>query len=274
MTRSPAWTPRLPTGWTPADLAAYCLMLGDDALVMSQRLTEWVTHLPELETEVAISNVALDLLGQARLLLARAGDAEGQAPGGEVRSEDELAYFRTEREFRNVRLAEVGDDDFAHLVVRLLVFAAWRLALLRRLERSRDAVLAALAAKAAREVRYHQDLAAGWVVRLGDGTDVSRGRTAAALDAVWPWVEELFATHDVERRLAANGVAVDPAGTREDVLAVLDEVLAAARLDRPSAKPRAAVGGRAGRDGVHTEALGPLLAELQSVARQHPNATW
>ncbi len=257
-------------------LAAYCLMLGDDALVYSHRLQQWMTRMPELEEETALANIALDLLGQARMLLARAGQAEGRG-----RDEDRLAFFRDEHEFRNVRLAEHADADFAELVGRLLVFSAWRLALFTRLAGaegpagpagSRDPVLAAIAAKGAKELAYHRDYAAQWVIRLGDGTPLSRSRMQAALAAVWPLAGELFEADPVAAALP--GVAADPAELRAEVDAVLGTVLAAATLDRPQAAPLARVAGRSGRDGVHTEAFGYLLAELQSVARAHPDATW
>jgi len=263
--------PSVPDGIDAAALAAYCLMLGDDALIYSHRLQQWMTRLPELEEETALANIALDLLGQARMLLARAGQAEGAA-GGTGRGEDQLAFFRDEHEFRNVRLAEHADADFAELTGRLLVFSAWRLALCTRLASSADPVLAAIAAKSARELAYHRDYAAQWVVRLGDGTPLSHGKMQAALDAIWPLAGELFEPDPVTARLP--GVAVDPADLRGEVDDVLGTVLAAATLDRPQAAPMARVAGRSGRDGVHTEPFGYLLAELQSLARAHPDATW
>jgi ring-1,2-phenylacetyl-CoA epoxidase subunit PaaC len=263
-------TSPVPDGVDPADLAEYCLMLGDDALICSHRLTEWVTNAPELEEEVALANTALDLLGQARVLLARAGYVEGGQ-----RDEDALAYLRTEPEFRNVALAELPDErDFARAIARLLLFSTWRLALLQRLLGSRDPVVAAVAGKGVKELTYHRDHAARWTLRLGDGTPESHRRIQAALDAVWPHVEELFRTSDVERRLADAGVAVNPAQTREEVDAVLDEVLTRATLARPAVPPAGPIGGRAGRQGLHTEYLGHVLAEMQSLARQHPGATW
>ena len=263
----------LPSGVDGADLAAYCLMLGDDALVAAQRLTEWATRAPELEEEVALANLGLDLLGQARLLLSRAAAADpAGVPGGTAIPEDALAYFREQHEFRNVRLCELADGDFAHTVVRLLVFTAWRLAVFERLTSSADPVLAAVARRGVHELAYARDWSARWVVRLGDSTPVARGRTEAALAAVWPWLPELFRTTEVERRL--DGVAVDPGAVRDEVTAVLAEVLAAATLSAPDVPPAAPVNGRTGRDGTHTEALSYLLAELQSVARAHPGATW
>jgi ring-1,2-phenylacetyl-CoA epoxidase subunit PaaC len=257
----------VPAGVDGGALAAYCLMLGDDALIYSHRLQQWVTRAPELEEETALANIALDLLGQARMLLARAGRADGSD-----RDEDQLAFFRTEGEFRNVRLVERPDADFAELVARLLIFSAWRLELLQALTQSADPVLAAIAAKGVNELTYHRDYAARWVVRLGDGTDESHARMQAALAVVWPLADELFARHPIEASLP--GVAADVPSLRSNVDAVLDTVLATATLDRPETVPLARVAGRTGRDGVHTEDFGYILAELQSVARAYPDATW
>jgi ring-1,2-phenylacetyl-CoA epoxidase subunit PaaC len=273
----------LPAGVAGADLAAYCLMLGDDALIMSHRLQEWLARAPELEEETALANIALDLLGQARLLLTRAGRADGSD-----RTEDDYAFGRGEREFRNVRLAEVSDADFGGLIARLLVFSTWRLALLDRLQASRDPVLAAVAAKGVKELTYHRDYAAQWLLRLAGGTEYSRARMAAGLAAVAPYAGELFAASDTERRLGAD-VAPDPAALRAECDDVLGQVLGQAGLDWPESpalavgsvprgddppNPPAPGGGKGGRDGMHTEAMGALLAELQSVARAHPGATW
>lgn len=259
----------VPSGVDAEHLAAYCLMLGDDALVFSHRLQQWCTNAPELEDEVALANIALDLLGQARLLLARAGKADGSGRG-----EDHYAFFRDEHEFRNVRLAELERGDFGELVARLLVFSTWRLALLQRLVTSRDPVLSAIATKAVPELTYHRDYAAQWTVRLGDGTDYSRERMTVGLWSVWPFVAELFTGHDVELVLARAGVAVDPAELRAEFDDVVERVLGAATLEAPGVAAVPGVSGRAGRDGVHTETMGYLLAELQSVARAHPEATW
>ena len=267
-------TAPVPGGVDRADLAEYCLMLGDDALVYSQRLAEWVSNAPELEEDVALANTALDLLGQARVLLGRAAHVEGAG-----RDEDQLAYWRTDAEFRNVALAELGcaigeDGDFAKAIAQLLVFSSWRLALLHRLRDSADPVLAAVAGKGVKELTYHRDYAARWTLRLGDGTEESHRHMQAALEWVWPRLAELFRGSDVERRLVAAGVAVDPAELRAEVDGVLDEVLGRATLTRPERAPAGSIGGRSGRQGVHTEALGHVLAEMQSLARQHPEATW
>jgi ring-1,2-phenylacetyl-CoA epoxidase subunit PaaC len=258
----------VPEGLDPGALVRFCLALGDDALIYSHRLQQWVTRLPELEEETAVANIALDLLGQARLLLARAGGIVGQ-------TEDQLAFFREEKEFRNVRLAEHADRDFAELVVRLLLFSTGRLALFERLAGAEgepgtgDPVLAAIAAKGVNELAYHRDYAAGWVVRLGDGTALSHEKTQAALDTLWPLTGELFRPDP-----DAAAIAPDVTGVSAAFDAVLDTVLATAGLDRPAAAPLAPVNGRTGRDGVHTEAMGYILAELQSVARAYPDATW
>jgi ring-1,2-phenylacetyl-CoA epoxidase subunit PaaC len=273
----------LPAGADPADLAAYCLMLGDDALVLAQRLAEWCSRAPELEEDVALANIALDLLGQARPLYTRAGEVypagRPAAAPAHVPDEDALTYFRDEHAFRNVRLVEIDcgpglGGDFGTTIARLLVFATTRLALLARLASSADPVLAAVAAKGVKELAYHRDHAAQWTLRLGDGTDESHRRMAAGLAKVWPLVDELFTAHPVERRLAEAGVAVDPAALRPEVDAVLGEVLTRAGLDPPEVGSLAPVGGRAGRDGVHTEIMGHLLAEMQYLARSQPEAVW
>lgn len=262
----------LPPEVSTVDLFAYCLMLADDALVLSQRLTEWCSRAPELEEDVALANIALDLLGQARLLLSRAAEVEGAG-----RDEDALAYLRDEHEFRNVRLVEIDcgpgpGGDFATTIARLLVFSSWRLAVLTQLAHSSDPVLSAIAAKGVKELAYHRDHAAQWTLRLAGGTDYSRERMVAGLAKVWPLVDELFTPHPVE--LALPAVAVDPSTVRAEVDEVLDTVLTAAGLTRPDVAPMAKVAGRAGRDGVHTEALGYLLAEMQHLARSLPGASW
>ncbi|QKG26993.1 1,2-phenylacetyl-CoA epoxidase subunit PaaC [Actinomadura verrucosospora] len=269
----------VPDGVDHADLAAYCLMLGDDALVMSQRLAEWCSRAPDLEEDIALANTALDLLGQVRLLLSRAAAADpGAVPalpeGSPVPGEDALAFFREAGEFRNVRLAEVPNGDFAHVVVRLLLFSVARLALLERLRASTDGVLAAVAAKGAKEVTYHRDWAGRWFLTLAQGTEESRRRLLAALDALWPLQSEMVTAHPLETSLAEAGVGVDPASVRGEVDAVLDQVLAVSGVDRPDRAPLAGIGGRTGRDGMHTEALSRMLAEMQVVARAHPGGRW
>jgi ring-1,2-phenylacetyl-CoA epoxidase subunit PaaC len=258
----------VPDGVDRGELAAYCLMLGDDALIMSHRLQQWVTRAPELEDELALANIALDLLGQARLLLSRAAEVEDAG-----RDEDALAYLREAADFRNVRLVERADADFAHLVARLLVFATWRLALLDRLTTSADPVLAAIGAKGVKEVTYHRDYAAQWVVRLGDGTALSHERMQAAVEAVTPLTGELFRPHPTELSLAEAAVAVDPSTVRGEFDAVWAQVLSTATLRAGSDDP-GPTGGGTGREGLHTTAMTDILTELQSVARSLPGGAW
>ncbi|KOT97664.1 MULTISPECIES: 1,2-phenylacetyl-CoA epoxidase subunit PaaC [Streptomyces] len=239
----------VPEGVDAAALAGECVALADDALVSAQRLAEWVTRAPELEEEVALANIGLDLLGQARLLYSRAGQVDGTG-----RDEDAYAYFRDAGDFRNVRLAELPRGDFAFAVVRLLVLSSWRLAHFRRLGVHPDPVLAAVAAKGVKELTYHRQYAAEWCVRLGDGTDESHRRTRAALDEVAPYLGELHAAYDV----------------RDEVAEDLRQVTEAAGLTLPVYRPLPG----SGRAGEHTEHLAPLLTELQGVARTHPEATW
>lgn len=259
----------VPDGVDGQELGAYAVMLGDDALVLSQRLTQWVTWAPELEEELALANIALDLLGQARLLLSRAGHVDGSQRG-----EDAFAYFRNEREFRNVRLVEFPDQDFADTIARLTVFSSWRLALFTRLRESCDPVLSAIAAKGVKELTYHRDYAARWLVRLGDGTGESHRRMTRGVRTVWPLREELFIDHEVERRMAEHGIGVLPSQLRAKVDEVVAQVLRAAGVDEPEPRTLSGVSGQAGRDGIHSEHLGFLLAEMQSLAREEPDASW
>jgi ring-1,2-phenylacetyl-CoA epoxidase subunit PaaC len=266
----------VPDGIDPADLGEYCLMLGDDALVLAQRLTQWITSAPELEEEVAIGNVALDLLGQARLLLARAGSVgvlgrSRSLATDSIPDEDALAYFRDPDEFRNTALVAAPNGDFAQTMVRLLVASTVRLAVFTRLRESRDPVLAAIAAKGVNELSYHRDHAARWVLRLGDGTHESHRRAQAAVDAVWPLLDDVFGPTELEDRLTRAGIAVDPSAVRDEVRDVLAQVLGQATLSVPpwpdDASPR-------GRLGEHGPELAELLGPLQSLARAHPAATW
>ncbi len=266
----------VPEGVDPAELGEYCLMLGDDALVLAQRLTQWVTASPELEEEVAVANIALDLLGQARLLLARAGSvgALGRSRSLATESipdEDALAYFRNADEFRCTALVTAPNGDFAHTMVRLLVASTVRLAVFARLRESRDPVLAAIDAKGVHELTYHRDHAARWLLRLGDGTEESHRRAQAGVDAVWPLLDDVFSPTELELRLVGVGIAVHPSSVREEVRSVLTTVLERATLTAPGwpaeAPPR-------GRLGEHGPELAELLGTLQGLARQHPAATW
>jgi ring-1,2-phenylacetyl-CoA epoxidase subunit PaaC len=245
----------VPSDLDPAELAAYCLLLGDDALVMSNRLSEWCSNAPDLEEDIALANIALDLLGQARLLLARAAAADPSVvpalpEGSPVPVEDALAFFREAVDFRNVRLVEVANGDFGQTIARLLLFATVRLAAFERLVEHRDPVLAAIAAKGVKELTYHRDYAGRWFLTLAQGTDESRLRVTDGLTALWPLYDEFRTAYD--------------AGPDVDV--VLDQVFAVSGVERPEAAPMAGRG--------HTEALSRMLAEMQVVARAHPNGLW
>ena len=251
-------------------LARYTIGLADDALVLAQRCGEWITRAPQLEEDVALANIGLDLLGQARSLLTYASQVEDDG-----RDEDDLAYLRDERDFLNVQLVEQENGDFAVSMARLLVFSAYSYELYRRLQRSTDETLAAVAAKAIKEVDYHRDHAREWVLRLGDGTDVSHERMQTGLDTVWPYVDELFATTSRHGswpppELLQNGVAVDPSQLREPAIAYVQQVIDDATLDLPTVS-WAATGGR---QGIHSSPMGHLLAELQHIHRSYPGASW
>ncbi|WP_082623882.1 1,2-phenylacetyl-CoA epoxidase subunit PaaC [Nocardioides sp. Soil805] len=250
---------------TPDNHVDHVLGLADDALVSAQRMGWWISRAPQLEEDLALANIGLDLLGQARALLSHAGALEGQGRG-----EDDLAYWRDERDFRNVKLVERPQEDFGVAMARLLVLSTWQSELYAALQRSTDPVLAAVAAKAAKEVAYHHDHATRWVLRLGDGTPESHARMQAALDAEWPWIEELFDESHLDPALVTDGVAVAPSSLREPVLRRLGDVVRSATLEVPDV-PARVPGGRAG---LHTEHLGRMLAEMQHLTRSHPGATW
>ena len=269
----------LPEGVDPTALATYCLMLADDALVASHRLSEWCSRAPDLEDDIALSNIALDLLGQARLLLARAAAADPDCvpalpDGSPVPPEDALAFFRDAGAFRNVRLVEVANGDFGHTIARLLLYSCARLAIFERLVGSADHVLAAVAAKGVKEMTYHRDYAGRWFLTLAQGTEESRRRVVAGLTDVWPLYAEMFRTHPVEAEVAAAGAGVDPADVADEVDVVLEQVLSVSAVERPERAPRIGATNRYGRDGVHTEELSRLLAEMQVVARAHPQGRW
>ncbi len=255
------------SGAKPADdVARYALRLGDDALVLAQRLGWWIARAPELEEDVALGNIGLDQLGHARSFLSYAALAWDK-------TEDDLAYFRDEPEFRNAQLFEQPNGDFAHTIARQFIVAHYQFELYRRLAGSpnggsTDATLAAIAAKAVKEVDYHRDHAVQWVLRLALGTEESRRRMIAGLGVMWPYVDELFRDDELVTSLGA--VAVLPSTLREDFDALTGEVLARAELE----VPQGFVARGGGRDGIHTEFLGPLLAEMQVLARAHPEATW
>jgi ring-1,2-phenylacetyl-CoA epoxidase subunit PaaC len=250
------------------DAAEYALRLGDDALILAQRLGHWISRAPELEEDVALGNIALDQLGHARSFLTYAGGALGE--GGTPKSEDDLAYFRREHEFRSAHLFEQPNGDFAATIARQFVVSYYQFELYRRLTGSTDATLAAIAAKAVKEVDYHRDHSAQWVLRLAGGTDESRKRMIHGLKLMWPYVGELFEDDDLVTRLAESGAAVAPSSIKADFDRLTGEVFAEAELEVPDVPP--APGG--GRQGKHSEHLGYILAEMQVLAREHPGANW
>jgi ring-1,2-phenylacetyl-CoA epoxidase subunit PaaC len=245
------------------DAAEYAMRLGDDALILAQQLGWWISRAPEIEEDVALGNIALDLLGHARSLLHYAGTASG-------RTEDDLAYWRDEPEFRSAWLFEQPNGDFAHTIVRQLFASLYLEALYARLTASADPSLAAIAAKAVKEVAYHVDHAEQWMLRLALGTDESTRRVTVALADLWPYLGELFEDDELIDRLEPIGVAVRPSSLAEPVQDAAAALLERCELAAPTVAP-AAGGGRRGR---HSSYLGYLLAEMQVLARAHPGATW
>jgi ring-1,2-phenylacetyl-CoA epoxidase subunit PaaC len=245
-------------------LFEYLLRLGDDRLVLGHRLSEWCGHGPVLEEDIALANVALDLIGQASHILRLAGTVEGKG-----RDEDALAYFRDAIDYRNVKLVELPNGDFGRTIVRSFLFDAWSTLLLDKLQRSSHAELAGIAAKAHKEARYHVRHSGEWVIRLGDGTDESHRRTQAALDELWPYTGELFASDEVDRALA-DSIAPEPTTLEPAWREVVTDVVRRATLTLP-ADGFMHSGARQGR---HTEHLGHLLAEMQILARSNPGAKW
>jgi len=249
-----------------ADLAEYCLRLGDDRLVLGHRLSEWCGHLPIVEEELALGNVALDLLDQATLLLERAAALEARG-----RTADQLAFFREVTEFRNLLLVEQPNGDFAHTIARQFLFDAFDIQLATGLEASTDRELASLATRAAREAVYHLRHSREWVLRLGDGTGESHRRMQTALDEVWTFTGELFEADDLLRRLVAARIAVDPEALRRPWREEVAGALREAGLEQPGEERWMHRGGRIGR---HGEAFGRMLSEMQIVARSFPGVSW
>jgi ring-1,2-phenylacetyl-CoA epoxidase subunit PaaC len=250
----------------PADARyAYVASLGDDALVLGQRLGEWCGHAPTLELDLSLANLGLDLIGQADHLLGYAAELEGAG-----RSADDLAFRRDVLAFRNCLLVEQPNGDFARTLARHLLFSTWQKLSFERMTALDDDRLAAIAAKAVKEVAYHVRFASEWVIRLGDGTEESRRRMIEGLAWSWRFVDELFETPEALPELVDKGLAVDPASLRQDWDRAIDLVLAEAGLTRPEQK-RGVSGGRSGR---HTEHLGHMLSEMQFLPRAYPDAVW
>jgi ring-1,2-phenylacetyl-CoA epoxidase subunit PaaC len=243
----------------------YVLRLADTHLVLAQRLGEWVGHAPAIEEDLGLANIALDALGQARLLLSYAGELEGRG-----RDEDALAFFRMESEFRNAQLAEQPNGDFGQTIVRQYLLDAWRVQMFERLAQSADQRLAQIAAKAIKEARYHLRYSAGWLVRLGDGTSESQQRVQTALDALWPYTRELLEPDELDERMLAQGVGPDLGDVALAWRKEVEARLATATLVRPCDRSY----GWHGKRGQHSEHLGRMLAEMQSLPRSFAGASW
>ncbi len=247
------------------NLLRYVLRLGDTSLVLGQRLGEWVGHAPALEEDLGLANLALDMIGQARLLLSYAGELEGRG-----RDEDALAFLRDAPEFLNLTLAEQPNGDFAHTIARQFLLDAWQIEIYEALATSTDTRLAAIAAKALKESRYHYRFSSGWLIRLGDGTQESHARAQAAIETLWRFTDELFSPDEVDEQMAAAGIAPRLSELQPRWSAHVDEVLREATLERPASARYPWHGKR----GVHSEHLGHLLTEMQHLQRTYPGAQW
>lgn len=248
-----------------AQLFEYLLRLGDNCLILSQRLSAWCGHGPVLEEDIALTNVALDLLGHARFWLSYAGEVEGEG-----RDEDALAFLRDAGEFRNVLLVEQPNGDYAMTTARQFFFDVWHFHLLTALQQSTDSRIAAIAQKALKEVTYHLERSTDWMIRLGDGTEESHRRMQAAVDELWTYTGELFEMDDVDAEMLQKGIGVDLAGLRPRWTEHIEKIFADATLQLPAGKWMQ----RGGKRGVHTEKLGYLLAEMQFLQRAYPGAQW
>jgi ring-1,2-phenylacetyl-CoA epoxidase subunit PaaC len=246
-------------------LVLYTLRRADDALILGHRLSEWCGHAPMLEEDMALANMGLDLLGQARELYSYAGQVEGSG-----HDEDKLAYLRDVRQYRNLLLVEQPNGDYAHTMVRQFFYAVFADLYWRAMMQSKDTTLAAIAAKSEKESAYHVRHASEWILRLGDGTEESHGRAQDAIDDLWAFTGEMFAADDSERALIDSAIAIDPAGLRPQWLKTVSDVVNEATL----ALPKSGWMQQGGRSGRHSEHLGHLLSELQSMQRTFPGATW
>ncbi|MEO5567415.1 MAG: 1,2-phenylacetyl-CoA epoxidase subunit PaaC [Gemmatimonadaceae bacterium] len=243
----------------------YLVRLGDDRLVLGHRLSEWCGHGPILEEDIALANIALDLVGQANLFLEQAGKAEGKG-----RDQDALAYFRDVVDYRNVLMAELPKGDFGFTITRQLFFSVFNYLQMEALQKSKHADVAGIAAKAVKEAKYHVRHSADWMVKLGDGTAESHGRVQTAVDELWRYTGEMFIGDDIDRAAAASGFGVDPTGIEAAWRSHIDDVMKRATLEVPETKYMQ----RGGREGKHTEHLGHILSEMQIVARSYPDGKW
>lgn len=246
-------------------LFRFALRMGDNNLVLGHRLSEWCGHGPQLEEDIAQANIALDLIGQARNYLTYAGEIEGKG-----RDEDSLAYLRTDRDYLNVHLVELPKGDYAYTIARSFLYDAFHLPLLQALASSTDARLKGIAEKAVKEVTYHLRHSSEWLVRFGDGTDESHRRAQTAIDDLWRYTGELFAPDEAEQLLATSGILPNLPNLKAEWSATVDRTLKEAELKRPADGWMAS----GGKNGIHTEHLGPLLAEMQTLQRSFPGATW
>jgi ring-1,2-phenylacetyl-CoA epoxidase subunit PaaC len=247
------------------NLFQYLLRLADDRLVLGHRLSEWCGHGPILEEDIALANIALDLIGQATLYLKLAGETEGKG-----RSEDDLAYFRDAIDYRNVQLVELPNGDYAMTMVRQFFYDVFSYHVLEQLQSSKHTEIAGIAAKGFKEVRYHVRHSSEWVVRMGDGTEESHARAQKAVDHLWRFTGEMFQADDVDRAMKDEGIGADVEAIKPKWNEIVTDVLNRATLVIPK-DPPAMTGGRRGR---HTEHLGHMLSEMQIVARSHPGAQW
>ena len=243
----------------------YVLRLGDNALILGQRLAEWLGHAPVLEEDIASANISLDLVGQARLWLTYAGSVEGAG-----RDEDRLAYHREQHQFRNFTMLELPNHDYAYTIVRRFLFDAWHCLALGSLARSKDADIAAIAAKSKKEAEYHRRHSGDWLLRLGDGTGESHARTQAALDTLWRYTAEFFESDAIDRAMAESGEGFAAGSLRDEWLEEVGTLLREATLEVPASAEFVSHG----KEGRHSEHLGYLLTEMQVLQRAHPDATW
>ena len=243
----------------------FCLRMGDNALILAQRTGEWCGHAPALEEDIAFANMGLDLIGQTQLWLKLGGEAEGKG-----RSADDLAFLRTERQYCNCLLVEQPNVDFAHALMRQYLFDAWHLPMLDGLARSSDERVRAISAKVVKEVRYHIDRSRDLVIGLGDGTEESQARMQGALDALWPFTADLLATDEIDDDLIARGIIPEPSAIAAAFRAEIAATFAAARLTVPETD----LVRTGGRNGVHTEHMGFILAEMQYLQRTYPGVNW
>ncbi|MBI1224256.1 MAG: phenylacetate-CoA oxygenase subunit PaaC [Bacteroidetes bacterium] len=248
----------------------YLLQLADNALILGHRLGEWCGHAPEMELDIALTNIALDLTGQARSLYQRVGELEGASSDGVSKTEDDYAYLRDVWEFRNVLLVEQPNGDFAQTIVRQFIFDSYHFYMCRALTQSTDEWLSGFAEKSLKEITYHLRFSSEWMQRLGDGTEVSHAKMQTAIESLWTYSGELITPNEIEKELASQGIGVDLNKIKPEVTAKISEVLAASNLTAPEGIWMQ----KGGKDGRHSEHLGYILAEMQFLQRAYPGQAW